>query len=186
MLEKGNMMGNQNFQNTSRLGFWITTTLVIIVTVFLFIFLGAFNVGGYIGNLWLTVGLALISGSCVALLHALIPPFPSVQARVKWFGITTVSITIGWCIVFVLWNFLNRLQFSSTFSSDQLGLAVIDAFVTGAVRGAIVGLVTGLIQGSIQHLSMRSLFVGNLISWSIGVGISFAAFVVFILQIKLF
>ncbi len=178
-------MGNQNFQNAPRLGFWIATTLVITITVLPFIFLGAFNVGGHIGGLWLAVGLALIPGSCVGLLDALIPAFPSVQARVKWFSITTVSVTIGWCIVFILWNFLNRLQFSSTFSNDQLGLAVIDAFVTGAVRGAIVGLVTGLIQGSIQHLSMRSLFVGNLISWSIGVGISFAAFIAFILQIRI-
>ena len=111
---------------TPRLGFWIATTLVLIVTVFPLIFLGAFS-----GN-WTNFGLLMIPSSCVALLQAFLLTFRSL--RVQWFGITVAGTAIGWGVVLILVPLLGRLQLSSTIS-DQLLLAALDGFIAGAPMG---------------------------------------------------
>jgi uncharacterized membrane protein YhaH (DUF805 family) len=69
---------------TPRLGFWIATVFVIIITVFAVVLRGAGpgNGGGRAADLWLTVGLAILPGSCVGLLQACVLALPSLGARV--------------------------------------------------------------------------------------------------------
>jgi hypothetical protein len=166
---------------TPRLGFWMATTLVLIITTFPLIFLGAFS--GNEEDLWTNFGLLMIPSSCAALLQAFL--LASRSLRVQWFGITVAGTAIGWGAVLLLGPLLGRLQPSSTLS-DQFVLAALDGFVTGAPMGVIVGLVTGIIQGRIQPLSARELLVGNLISWSIGIGMPFALLFAAFSQIRLF
>jgi hypothetical protein len=82
---------------TPRSGFWKANTFVIIVTVFAVVLRGAGpgNGGGLAAELWLTVGLAIIPGSCAGLLQAFMLEHASVWARIRWFGITVVSAAIG-------------------------------------------------------------------------------------------
>src|SRR6266498_4370532 len=171
---------------TPRLGFWIATTLVIIVAVFPILFLGAFsgNEGGNATNLWIHFGLVMIPSSCVALLQALMLVSPSLWTRIRWFSFTVAGTAIGWGAVFALQPLLKQLIFSSTLP-DQWLLAALDGFVAAAPMGTIVGLVTGLIQGRIQPLSAREWLVGNLISWSIGTGVPLAVFFAGMSQIRL-
>ena len=172
---------------TPRRGFWIATTLVLIVTVLPIIFLGAFsgNEGGNATNLLIHFGLVMIPSGCVALLQALMLVSPSLLARVRWFGFTLAGTAIGWGAVFALEPLLRRLIFSSTLP-DQWLLAALDGFVAASPMGAIVGLVTGLIQGRNQPLSARKWLVGNLISWGLGIGIPVAVFFAGMSQIRLF
>jgi hypothetical protein len=159
---------------TPRLGFWIATTFVIIITALPIIFVGAFpgEEGERANALLRTVGVALIPGICVGLIQAFILAYPSKLIRPQWFAITVVAIVIGWGTVFTLEPLL--AQFRSSPVNAQLVLATVDGFLTGASRGAIVGLLSGIAQGWIQRLSARQWIIGNLLSWSIGVGISYA------------
>jgi len=172
---------------TPRLGFWLATIFVIIVTVFAVVLRGAGpgNGGGRAADLWLTIGLAILPGSCVAFLQACILTFPSTQARVQWFGITVVSTALGWCIVFALMNLLDRLQLLPVITG-QLLPAILDGLLTGAVIGAIIGIIAGVIQGRVQPLSSRQWIVGNLISWSIGIAVPLAVFFAGLSQIDFF
>jgi hypothetical protein len=172
---------------TPRLGFWVATTFVIIVTVFPIIFLGAFpgNEGERANALLRTVGVALIPGICVGLLQASIMAYPLRLIQLQWFVTTVVAVAIGWGAVSALSPLLTQLRQSSPIS-DQLVLATIDGFLTGGSLGAIVGLVTGIAQGWIQRLSMRQWIIGNLISWSVGVGVSFAMIFAAASQISFF
>lgn len=172
---------------TPRRGFWIATTLVIIVAVFPILFLGAFSgiEGGNATNLLIHFGLVMIPSSCVALLQALMLVSASLWARVRWFGFTLAGTAIGWGAVFALEPLLRRLQHSGPIS-DQWLLAALEGFVATAPMGTIVGLVTGLIQGRIQPLSAGEWLVGNLISWSIGTGLPPAVFFAGMSQIRLF
>jgi hypothetical protein len=111
--------------------------------------------------------------------------FPSLQARVQWFGITVASTAIGWCIIFALGTLLGRLQPLPAIS-DQLVPATFYGFLTGASIGAIIGLVIGVIQGRIQRLSARQWILGNLLSWSIGIAIPLAVFFALLSQIDFF
>ena len=99
---------------TPRRGFWIATTLVIIVAVFPILFLGAFSgiEGGNATNLLIHFGLVMIPSSCVALLQALMLVSASLWARVRWFGFTLAGTAIGWGAVFALEPLLRRLQHS--------------------------------------------------------------------------
>jgi hypothetical protein len=188
-MEKTNSISMEHNMDSSRytpaLGFWIATTFVIIITVFPIIILGTFSAmkDENATNLWLTFGLALIPGSCVGLLQTFMMAHPSIGARVQWLGATVVSTSIGWCIVFVIWTLIvpSRITIGT-----QLGPAVFYGFLAGAFIGAIFGLVTGIIQGRIQPLSAREWLVGNLISWSIGIGVPLAVFFGGISQIRLF
>ena len=172
---------------TPRLGFWIATAFVIIVTVFAVILRGAGpgNGGGRDAALWLTVGLAIIPGSCVGFLQACILAFPSTQARLQWFGITVASTALGWCIVFALMNLLDRLQLLPAITGELLP-AILDGLLTGALMGVIIGIMAGVIQGRVQPLSSRQWIVGNLISWSIGIAIPLAVFFAGLSQIDFF
>jgi hypothetical protein len=174
-------------QYTPRLGFWLATTSVIIVTVFAVVLRGAGpgNGGGRAADLWLTFGLALLPGGCIGLLQAWKLAFPSTQARVQWFGITVVSTALGWCIVFALMNFLDRRQLLPVITSELLP-ATLDGLITGAMIGAIIGITAGIIQGRVQPLSSRQWIVGNLISWSIGIAVPLAVFFALLSQIDFF
>lgn len=172
-------------RHTPRLGFWIATTFVIIVTVFLVIIRGAGpgNGGGLAADLWITVGLVLIPGSCVGLVQVFMMAYSSMRERIKWCGITVVGIVIGWCVVFALMNFLAQLQSLPTIG-DQLVPAAFHGLLMGTLIGAIIGLVTGVIQGSVQGLLARQWITGNLISWSIGIAVSLAVLFAAISQIS--
>ncbi len=181
-------MGNQNFQNASPLGFWIATTIVIIITIFAVVLAGATpsDKGIFVQYLTLTLELALVSGSCVGLLQSFLILHHSSWAKVRWFGITMVSTVIGWCIVFVFESLLAGIHASLINLSDKLVLAIFYGFLNGASMGAIVGLVTGIVQGRIQSLSAHDWIVGNIISWSIGVGTPLAVFFAVVSKIRLF
>jgi len=172
---------------TLRRGFWIATTLVLIVTVLPIIFLGAFsgNEGGTATNLLIHFGLVMIPSGCVALLQALMLVSASLWARVRWFGFTLAGTAIGWGATFALEPVLRRLQHSGSLP-DQWLLAALEGFVAAAPMGTIVGLVIGLIQGRIQPLSAGEWLVGNLITWSLGIGIPVAVFFAGMSQIRLF
>jgi hypothetical protein len=160
---------------TPPLGFWIITTFVIIITVLPIIFVGTFpgEEGERASALLRTVGVALIPGICVGLIQASILAYPLRLIRPQWFVITVAAIVIGWSVVFALGPLLTWLRQASPIS-DQLVLATIDGFLTGGSLGAIVGSLTGIAQGWIQRSSTRQWIIGNLLSWSIGVGISYA------------
>ena len=162
-------------------------TLMIAVTVFPMVVLGVFTPsnGNSATGFLLAAALVLIPGICVSLLQAFTLSSPSRQARVRWFGLSVISIIIGWCVTFVFWNALNRLAlFPSVLSSDQLGLAALVMFIYGAYKGAIVGAVSGAIQSYVQHLPMRAWLIGNILSWGIGGGISLATFSILLLSIS--
>jgi hypothetical protein len=181
------MMSNQNFQNTLRLGFWRATTIVIIITIFSIIFIGAFTSGGLIGNLWFLVGLAIIPGTCVGILQAFMLEHASVSVQVKWFGIAVVSTAIGWCAVFALMAaLLAKIHSLPEIISGQFLSAAFDGLITGALIGAIVGSVSGLIQAYIQHLPTRQWISSNVISWSVGVAIPLVAFYVLLSLMNFF
>jgi hypothetical protein len=168
---------------TPRLSFWIATTLALIITTFPLIFLGAFS--GSAGERWRNLGLLMILSSFVALLQALLLISRSLTARVQWFCLTLVGTAIGWGTVLALSPLLGQMTGSSTIS-NQLILGAFDGFITGSPMGIIVGLVTGIIQGRIQLLSARQLLVGNLMSWSIGIGLPFALLFAAFSQVGLF
>lgn len=174
-------------QYTPRLGFWMVTTFVILISTFPLIFLGAFSgtEGASATKIWINFGLLMIPSSCIALLQAFMPISRSLSARVQWLGITVSGTAIGWGVVLALSPLLGRMQPSSTIN-DQLVLAAVDGFMTGAPMGVIVGLVTGFFQACMQPLSARALLVGNLISWSMGIGIPFVLLFAAVSQIRLF
>ena len=169
---------------TSRLSFWIATIFVIIVTVFAVILseAGPGN-GGLVSDLWLTIGLAILPGSCVGLLQAYLLAFPSRYARVQWFGITVTSTALGWCIVFALMALLDRLQLLPTITNELIP-SIIDGLLTGGLIGIIIGLTVGVIQRRFQHIASRQWIVDSLISWSIGIAIPITLFFAFLSQIS--
>lgn len=180
-------MENQHLRDAPRLGFWIVTSFVIAVTVFPVVLNGAGpgNGGGRAADIWLTIGLALIPGSCVGLLQAYMLPFPSQFERVKWFGITVISTALGWVIVLAIMALLDRLQVLPAITGKLLP-AFLDGLVTGSLMGAIIGLITGVIQGLIQPRLAHQWIVGNLISWSLGIAIPLAIFFALLSQIDFF
>jgi hypothetical protein len=172
---------------TSRLGFWVITTLVISFTVFPIIFLGNFpeNESEHALALFSTAALALIPGGCIGLMQALTLAFPSMLSRLQWLVITVAATAIGWGVASALQPLFIQVQLFSTIS-DQLVLAAIQGFLAGAPTGAIVGLLVGIAQGWLQRLWPRQWIIGNLLSWSIGVGVSYSVIFAAVSQISFF
>lgn len=161
-------------------GFWRATTAVTIISVFAVVFRGAGpgNGGGTAANLWLSVGLAIIPGCCLGILQAFLLENASLLARIRWFGITVVSISIGWCIVFAIMAWLTKLQFFTPIILQGPFQAALIGFITGALPGAIVGYVSGLIQAYLQHLPARQWISSNVIIWGFSLGIPYAMILV--------
>ncbi|MFT3891841.1 MAG: hypothetical protein QM730_09435 [Anaerolineales bacterium] len=167
--------------------FWLATTFVIIVIVFAVVLAGAMpsDKGSFVQYLVLTLELAIVSGICVGFLQSRLSP-PSFWAKARWLGVSVLSTTLGWSIVFVLEFLLIKwLQSSPIDISDQLAVAAFYGFVDGALIGAVIGLVTSTIQVLSYHLPARQWIMGNLISWSIGIGIPLAVFYAGISQDKM-
>src|SRR4030095_3495567 len=82
-------------------GFWVVTTIAIMFTCSFVLFRGAGpgNGDATTANLWLTIGLPIIPGSCLGILQAFMLEHSSIWTRVKWLGITVVSVAIGWYTV---------------------------------------------------------------------------------------
>jgi hypothetical protein len=172
---------------TPRLGFWIATVFVIIITVFAVVLRGAGpgNGGGRAADLWLTVGLAILPGSCVGLLQACVLALPSLGARVWWSFTTIGNTSLGWCVVFALLALLGRLRLLPTITNDLL-LAIFYGLLIGTLMGTIIGLVVGILQQRIQRISWEDWIVSNIISWSIGIAIPLAVFFALLSQIDFF
>lgn len=176
----------ESSQDTPRLGFWVATTFVIIVTGFPTFFLGELlgKGGDLTSGLLFILGVSLIPGSCIGILQSLMLALPSRGARVRWFGITVASTAIGWCIIFIMWGLIVVPQ--PVVISDQLESAVFYGVFTGVLMGVILGLVTGIVQARFQHLSTGQWLFSNVISWAIGMAVSLAIFFGSLSQITLF
>ncbi len=159
---------------------------MIIVTIFPIIFLGAFsgNEGKHAIDFWRNFGLVMIPSSCVSMLQTLTLKYNSLRTRVQWFSITIVSLAIGWVLEFALGPLIGRLIFSTTISNDLI-IAAFDGFITGIPIGAPVGLVAGLTHALFQRSAARQWIVGNLISWSVGIGVAFALIFAAFSQLRL-
>ena len=96
------------------------------------------------------------------------------------------TTSCGWCTMFAIQVLLGLLPQPSTNMSNQLISAIFEGFVNGALIGANIGKVTGIIQGRFQRSSARQWLVGNLISWSIGIGVPLAVLFAAISQIRFF
>lgn len=173
---------------TPRFGFWIATTCVIIIVVFAVVLAGLAltSQSVFVAYLSLTLELAFVCGSCLGLLQSFMMPYPSSLARWRWFWITVMATIVGWCTMFAIQVLLGLLPQTSTNMSNQLISAIFEGFVNGALIGANIGQVTGIIQGRFQRSSARQWLVGNLISWSIGIGVPLAVLFAAISQIRLF
>jgi hypothetical protein len=174
---------------TPRLGFWVATTLVIIGSILVVFLAGARPSLEHIFGTYFAFALelAFVSGICVGLLQAFLLPQLSFWTAVRWFSLTVVSVVVGWCIVFAFGVLLGRQSPTSSIDiGGQLALAIVHGFLNGVEIGAVIGLVTGIIQGRVQPSSARQWLVGNLISWSLGIGVPLAVFFGIISQISLF
>ena len=165
-------------------GFWVITAFVISVTVFVVVLavLTPSDKGIFVQYLALTLDLAIISGSCVGFVQVLRMPHLSSWAKARWIGITILSTTIGWFIVFAFGAFLGQWLQAFPTMSDRLVPAIFYGFLIGASMGATIGFVTGFIQIRFQPLSARQWIVGNLFSWSIGIGVPLTVFFAFLSQ----
>lgn len=175
-------------QYTPRRSFWILTTFVIVVTVFVVVLTvpTPSDKGIFIQYLALTIDLAIISGSCVGLVQVFQMPHLESLEKARWIAITILSVTIGWGIVFALGAWLGQWLEAFPTITNQLVLAIFYAFLIGASMGVIIGIVTGFIQARFQPSSARQWIVGNLISWSIGIAVPLTVFFTFLSQATLF
>jgi predicted membrane-bound spermidine synthase len=173
---------------TPGLRFWVATTFVISISVFAVVLAGAIpsDKGVYVQYLSLILELAIISGSCVSLLQSSLMPQLSFWAKVQWVGLTHVSTTIGWCIVFAVAVLIAKWFPNYPIFSNKIVTAVSNGLVLGTLIGMTIGLVMVIVQGRIQHLSVREWLVGNLISWSIGISVPLTMFLVILSQATFF
>jgi|RhiMetdeSRZDD1v2_1073273.scaffolds.fasta_scaffold251966_4 hypothetical protein len=173
---------------TPRPGFWIATAFAIVISIFAVVLAGATpsDKGIFVQYLSLTLELAIISGSCVGLLQSSLMPHLSLWAKVQWIGLTLVSTTIGWCLVFAFGVLIAKWVPNFPILSNNTVIAVSRGVLFGTLIGMTIGLVTGIVQGRIQHLSSREWLWGNLVSWTIGIGVPFTLFLAILSQATFF
>src|SRR5215208_6982381 len=171
---------------TPRLGLWVATIFVIIVTVPVVVLSipTPSDKGIFVQYLALTLDLAIISGSCVGLVQVFQMPHLSSWAKARWIGITILGVTIGWGIVFAFGAWLGQWLQAFPTITDRLVPAIFYGFLIGASMGAIIGFVTGFIQAYFQPSSTRQWIVGNLSSWSIGIAVPLTVVFAFISQLR--